>query len=272
MNKLTYTIFTSFMGNTILSIIKIIAGFLGRSISMITDGVHTFADQSLQLVTISNTKFNRNDKLKYAINIFVGLLILCLGLSFIYIAIARGVVIPRIRLLGVSLFTIVFKYILSKYLMEKGKLYNNSILVSDAKQSNKDVISSVIVFIGLILTSLSDKFEYFKYADMACSIIVSLFVIYTGFVIISRELTDMFGTRVDDLPFIDNIKSFILSNRSVIDIKDISVHKYGPYYEIRIDIVLDDNLTLKIANEIVKYLEYNIRKKYKQAIVIINIA
>ncbi len=271
MNKMTYTIFTSFLGNTFLSIIKIVAGFFGRSISLITDGVHTFADQSLQLVTISNTRFNKNDFLKHFINFFLGLIILGLGLSFIYIAISRGIVIPRIRRFGLSLFTIVSKYVLSKYLMEKGNLYNNSILVSDAKQSNKDVISSVIVFIGLILTSLSDKIEYFKYADMACSIIVSLFVIFTGFVIISRELTDIFGTKIEDIALINEVKSFILSNRSVIEIKDTVIHKYGPYYEIKVDIVLDNNLTLKIANEIVKYLEYNIRKKYKDVIIIINI-
>ena len=34
MNKLTYTVFTSFMGNTFLSIVKIIAGFIGRSMSL----------------------------------------------------------------------------------------------------------------------------------------------------------------------------------------------------------------------------------------------
>ena len=271
MNKLTYTIFTSFIGNTFLSIVKIISGFLGRSISLIVDGVHTFADQTLELVSISNMRLKKSDKLKHFINFFLGIIILGLGLSFIHISISRGVIIPRIRLLAVSLFTIVFKYALSKYLMEKGRLYDNNILVNDAKQSNNDVISSVIVFIGLILTSLSDKIEYFKYADMVTSIIVSLFVIYTGFTIISRELTDLFGVKIENSEYIEGIKTFILSNRSVIDIKDINVNKYGPYYEIKADIILDNNLTLKIANEIVKYLEYSIRRKYKDVIVIINI-
>ena len=272
MNKLTYTVFTSFMGNTFLSIVKIIAGFVGRSMSLIVDGVHTFADQSLELVTMSNTRFNKNDNLKHFINIFLGIIVLVLGLSFIYIAISRGIVIPRMRLLGISLFTIVFKYALSTYLMEKGKLYNNTILVSDAKQSNKDVLSSVIVFIALILMTLSDSYEYFKYADMAAAIIVSLFVIYTGFVIISRDLTEIFGTKVEGAEFVDNIRNFIANNRNVIGIKDMVVHKYGPYYEVRCDIILDNNLTLKFANEVVKYLEYVIRRTYKDVIIIINIA
>ena len=270
MNKLTYTVFMSFMGNTFLSIVKIIAGFIGKSMSLI-DGVHTFADQSLELITISNTRYNKSDKGKHFINIFLGVIVLCLGLAFIYIALSRGVVIPRMRLLGVSLFTIIFKYVLSKYLMEKGKIYNNEILVNDAKQSNKDIISSVIVFIALILTSLSDKIEYFKYADMVTSVIVSLFVIYSGFVIISRELTDIFGTKIENSEYINTIKSFIQGNRNVLEVKNMTVHKYGPYYEIKCDISLDNNLTLKIANEIVKYLEYSIRRKYKDVAITINI-
>ena len=103
MNKLTYTVFTSFMGNTFLSIVKIIAGFVGRSMSLIVDGVHTFADQSLELVTMSNTRYNKNTGLKHFINLFTGTIVLGLGLSFIYLAISRGVVIPRMRLLGISL-------------------------------------------------------------------------------------------------------------------------------------------------------------------------
>lgn len=271
MNKLTYTIFMSFMGNVFLSLVKIISGFLFKSMSLIVDGVHTFADQSLELITISNTRFNKNDKLKHFINIFIGMIIVMLGLSFIYIAITRGIVMPRTLLLGVSFFTIIFKYVLSTYLMEKGKLYNNSILVNDAKQSNKDVISSVIVFISLVLMTLSNKVSYFIYADMIASIIVSVFVIYSGFVIISRELTDIFGTRIDNMEYVNNIRDIITSNRSVIGIQDMIVNKYGPYYEIKCDIVLDNNLTLRIANEIVKYLEYMIRRKYKDVIIIINI-
>ena len=271
MNKLTYTVFISFMGNTFLSLVKIIAGFLGKSMSLIIDGIHTFADQSLELITISNTRFNKNDRAKHTINILLGVVILILGLSFIYIVISRGVVMPRTMLLGVSLFTIVFKYVLSTYLMEKGKLYNNTILVSDAKQSNKDVISSIIVFIGLILMTLSNKFSYFIYADMIVSIIVSLFVIYSGFVIISRELSDIFGTTIEDGEYVNVIRNFISSNRNVIEIKDMVVHKYGPYYEVRCDIVLDNNLTLRMANEIVRYLEYSIRRQYKDIIIIINI-
>ena len=272
MNKLTYTIFVSFMGNVFLSLIKIISGFLFKSMSLIIDGIHTFSDQSLELITISNTKFNGNDKLKHFINITIGSIIVILGLLFIYIVLKRGVVMPRTLLLGVSFFTIVFKYILSTYLMEKGKIYNNEILVNDAKQSNKDVISSIIVFIGLILMTLSNKVSYFMYADMVTAIIVSIFVIYSGFVIISRELTDIFGTKIDNSEYINNIKNIISSNRNVIEIKNMIVHKYGPYYEVKCDIVLDSNLTLRIANEIVRYLEYIIRKQYKDVIIIISIA
>ena len=70
----------SIMGNTFLSIIKIAAGLVGRSMSMIADGFHTFADQSLELVSMSNTRFDKNSILKRFVNFFLGMLILVLGL------------------------------------------------------------------------------------------------------------------------------------------------------------------------------------------------
>lgn len=271
MNKLTYTVFTSFMGNTFLAMLKMIAGFLGKSMSLIVDGVHTFADQSLELITISNTKFNKNDKLKHVINISLGLIVLSLGLVFIYIVSKRGVVIPKNWVIVVSFLTIIFKYVLSSYLMEKGKLYHNTILVNDAKQSNKDVISSIIVFLGLSLILLKDKYEYFMYAEMISAIIVSIFVIYGGFVIISRELSDIFGTKVENIEYINGIKEFISNNKNVIEITNVTIQKYGPYYEAKCDIKMDSNLTLKDANRIVKYLEIALRNKYQDMVITINI-
>jgi len=251
------------MGNTFLSIMKIVAGLLGRSMSMIADGFHTFADQSLELVSMSNTRFSKSSILKRFINFFLGILILVLGLMFIYISSSREVVIPKFWLLGVSLFTILFKYVLSTYLMEKGMLYKNTLLVNNARQSDADVLSSVIVFLGLILANFSDKVEYFIYADKVIAIIVSLFVIYEGFVIITRELVDMFGVDVDNIEKLEEIRKYLETYRTVIEVRSIKIQKYGPYEELRTTIVFDHNLSLKMANEVVKYMELNLKNRYK---------
>ena len=271
MNKLTYTVFTSFMGNTFLAMFKMIAGFLGKSMSLIVDGIHTFADQSLELITISNTRFNKNDKLKHFINLALGIVVIAFGLVFIYIISKRGVIIPQRWVIIVSFLTIIFKFILSTYLMEKGKLYQNTILVNDAKQSNKDVISSIIVFTGLLFVTLKDKYEYFMYAEMISALLVTLFVIYSGFVIISRELSDIFGTKVENIEYINGIKEFISNNKNVIEITNVTIQKYGPYYEAKCDIKMDNNLTLKDANRIVKYLEIALKNKYQDMVITINI-
>lgn len=263
MNKLTYTIFMSIIGNTFLSILKICAGLFGMSISMIADGIHTFADQSLELVSMSNTRFEKNNVIKRTINLFLGILILLLGLAFIYITSSREIVIPKFWLLGISLLTILIKYVISTYLMEKGILYKNNILVNNARQSDADVLSSIIVFLGLILMNFSSKFDYFKYADKAIAIVVSLFVIYTGFVIITRELLEMFGTDVNDEDKLNEIKTFVEHYRTVIEVKNMRLQKYGPYEELRATIVLDGNLSLKMANELTKYIELSIKNRYR---------
>lgn len=260
MTKLTYTMFISFICNTFLAVLKILAGVIGRSSSLIADGIHTFSDSSTDLISI---KEDGNDK-GHLFNFIVGFLILGLGLSIIYLSITKTYTIPSIWLVIISLLTIILKYILSSYVMEKGLLYNNMILIKNARESDNDVISSVIVFLGLVLMQLSDVLLIFKYTDMVASIIVALFVIKSGFDVLSHEINGLFGTRVEDSSLLSKIKEDILKNDKVLKINHIEMMSYGPYNELKVDIVLDSTLSLKGANILTHNIESKLRKQYPE--------
>lgn len=261
MTKLTYTMFISFLSNTFLSVVKILVGFFSRTTSLLADGIHTFSDLSTDLITISN---DRHDSKKYEriINIIVGIIILFLGLTMIYLSINRNSSTPNIWVLVISLFTIVFKYILSTYVMEKGILYNDKILVNCAKESDNDVITSVIVFLGLILMLFIDQLPLLKYTDTVVTVIVSLFVIKAGFDVISRELNHIFGNIEEDEKLLNKIKDIIFINKMVKEISYLKIVKYGPYYELKSEIGISNNISLKKAHQIARQVEKTIKRFY----------
>ena len=261
MTKVTYTMFISFLSNTFLSVIKILVGFFSKTTSLIADGIHTFSDLSTDLITISNDR-SESKKYERIINIIVGIVILLLGLTIIYLSINKNYATPKIWVLIVSLFTIVFKYILSTYVMEKGIIYNNKILVNCAKESDNDVITSVIVFLGLILMLFIDQLPLLKYTDMIVTIIVSLFVIKAGFDVISRELNYMFGSVEENIELLTKIKNIILINKMVKEVDDLRIVKYGPYYELKSEIGISNNISLKRAHQIARQVEKTIKKYY----------
>lgn len=262
MSKLTYTMFVSFISNTMLSILKIVTGLLGKSVSLIADGIHTFSDLSLNLISMSDENLQDNPKLEHTINTITGVTILSLGLAMIYISIKREAIVPNKIVVIISFFTIIYKYILSTYITQKGLLYNNGVLLNNAHEANNDVISSIIVFISLILVELSDKLNILSYSDIISSIIVSLFIINAGFNILRSEINAMFGTKESDSNYVNNIKMTIINNKYVVGVDRIDIIKYGPYYELKGKVILNDNISLKLANVVAHNIEKSIKTNY----------
>lgn len=262
MSKLTYTMFVSFIGNTMLSILKIMTGLIGKSTSLIADGIHTFSDLSLNLISMSNENLKNNLKLEHTINTITGIAILLLGLACVYISVGQKIIIPSMIVVSISFFTIIYKYILSAYIMQKGLLYNNTALVNNAKEEDNDVITSIIVFTGLVLMQLSSRIEILGYSDIVASIIVSFFVIKAGFNILRSEINSAFGIKEEDIEYLDGIRGLITNNRYVVSIDNVNIIKYGPFYELKGKIVLNENLSLKMANIITRNLEKDIKYNY----------
>ena len=52
MKNTTKVMFVSFITNFILSIIKVVVGFVGKSNSLIADGIHSFSDLITDLIAL----------------------------------------------------------------------------------------------------------------------------------------------------------------------------------------------------------------------------
>jgi cation diffusion facilitator family transporter len=151
MKKENKVMLTSMIVNSFLSIIKIIVGIVGKSSSLIADGIHSFSDLFTDVFAIFGNLLSRkpadekhpfgHGKLEYLTSIGIGLVILFVGFSIIYNSYDNKIVIPSILVVLVSLFTIVSKYLLASYITRKGKEYKNNILISSGRESSMDVLS-----------------------------------------------------------------------------------------------------------------------------------
>lgn len=266
MSKVTYTMFISFVMNTLLSTVKIILGLFGSSISILIDGIHTFSDMSTDLITISEDNLiqDKDKYLKRIINFVTGFVILGLGLIAVYLSVNKDIKEPKLWLLIVLPVLIILKYILSSYVLEKGIIYNNPTLISNSHENDMDIFSSIIVLLGLIIIQLKDIFPILKYTDMIIGIIVSLFVIKTGFDTISHEINDMMSKPCENKELEDKVNQTILNNKDVININNLELLKYGPYYDLRVDLTLNDNISLREANEVAHHIERMIKLYYPE--------
>ena len=268
--KITKVLLVSSITNIFLSIIKILFGFIGKCNALIADGIHSLSDLSTDFVAIFGNHLSLkpadkkhpfgHGKTEYITSMIIGIVIIILGLTLIYNIFNKEIIIPDLIMILVSLFTILSKLLLSNYIYKKGIEYSNNILIASGKESKADVYSSIFVLISIILMQFSTEFSILKYADTISTIIIALFIVKTGFNILQENIGILLEEQVLDKKYINNIKNIINSFDEVLEIKDLYILRYGPYYKLVSNIIMQD-LLLTDAHKVIDSIEDKLKEK-----------
>lgn len=268
--KITKVLLVSSITNIFLSIIKILFGFIGKCNALVADGIHSLSDLSTDFVAIFGNHLSLkpadkkhpfgHGKTEYLTSMIIGIVIIILGLSLIYNIFNKEIIIPDLIMMLVSLFTIVSKLLLSNYIYKKGVEYSNNILIASGKESRADVYSSIFVLLSIVLMQFSNEVSILKYADMFSTIIIALFIIKTGFNILKDNIGILLEEQVLDKKYLKEIKSIITSFDEIVEIKDLYVLRYGPYYKLVSNVIMKD-LLLTDAHNVIDEIEKKLKEK-----------
>ncbi len=269
MDQVTKVMSISMITNIFLSIIKIIAGILGGSSALIADGVHSFSDLSTDLVAVVGNYLSKkpadekhpygHGKIEYITSIIISLVILFLGLSIIYEAPKKEIVIPSLIVAFVSFITVILKFLLSRYIIKKGKEYKNNILLASGYESSTDVISSIVVLISVLLMQLGNIFSIFKYADMIATILVGLFILKIGIEVLKENMSTILEEQETDEEYLNTLRNLILEKKDIRHIDNLLVLKYGSYYKLVAEVSVDPNLSVMRAHQYIHEAENRLR-------------
>lgn len=268
--KITKVLLVSSITNIFLSIIKILFGFIGKCNALVADGIHSLSDLSTDFVAIFGNHLSLkpadkkhpfgHGKTEYLTSMIIGIVIIILGLSLIYNIFNKEIIIPDLMMILVSLFTIISKLLLSNYIYKKGVLYSNNILIASGKESRADVYSSIFVLLSIVLMQFSNEVSILKYADMFSTIIIALFIIKTGFNILKDNIGILLEEQVLDKKYLKEIKNIITSFDEIVEIKDLYVLRYGPYYKLVSNVIMKD-LLLTDAHNVIDEIENKLKEK-----------
>lgn len=276
MNKITKVMLISFIVNAILSTVKIISGILAKSSALVADGIHSFSDLSTDIIAIIGNKLANKSpdskhpyghgKLEYLTSIVIGAVIIFLGVVLIKNSFDTNKSNTIGLIVGiVSIFTIIFKLLLAKYIIKKGNEYKNNILIASGKESSADVISSIVVLVSSVFLCLSKYIEIFKYADMFAAIIVGLFIIRTGYLILKENVSIILGEQETNNIYLTDIRKIIYNNILVKNIDSLVLLKFGQYYKLTCEVSMDQNLSLLEAHSQLEEIEKSL-KNYDEKI------
>ena len=268
MEKVTKVLVKSLIVNILLTLTKFVFGIIYKSKVLVADGIHSLSDLATDVVSIYGSKLSLkpadnehpygHGKIEYLTSIVIGAVILALALSLLGNSLNAKNTIASNMVLYVTIFTILAKYLISRYILSKGVKYKSNLLVASGKESRSDVISSAIVIITYFLSKLSSYSKIFLYSDTIGTFIIGLIILKTAYRILKENIVSILGEIEQDEEYLDKIREIILENSEVVNIEELNIIKYGHYYQANITINMDSNVTLEdaclVSNRIKKKL------------------
>ena len=255
----------SMINNFIISVIKVIGGIFFNLSSLFADGMHTFSDFITDIVCLIGSKISKKrptkvhpfgfGKVEYLTNLFVGIVLLLLGIFIIFNGFKSEEVIPPLSVIVLLIVVFILKLIAIFIMHKTGDKINSQLLITSVKESAADLYSTIGVIVITILLQFSDKIKILKYSDMIGSILIGIIVLKSSFQIIRDNSLLLIGEVEDDKEKIDKVKEVVLKEEKIEDVR-IELIKYGSYYSLQLFLVLNPDISLLQATQ----LENNIKK------------
>jgi len=264
------TMFKSFLVNLSLTLIKLLGSFLSNSKTLLADSVHCLSDMLTDVVGLVGVKLSSkkpdeehpfgHGKIEYLTSIVMSIFIIFLGLTIIKNAFTETHKTSNFYAIIIMIITIIIKYILSSYLIKKGKSLNSNILITNGMESRYDSYSSSLALIFIILSIIGKENTILKYSDILGSIVMSIFTLKIGVEILLKNISSVLG-EIDDDPIKEKEIKEVLSNYKEINkIRRITILKYGAYSSLTIDVIMDGSITLNELYMVEKKIKSNIKK------------
>ena len=133
----------------------------------------------------------------------------------------------------------------------------SQVLITSYREARADLVSTVIVFLVVLLLKFSDMYSFLEYADVIGSSVIGLMVLYMAIQIITENSLSLLGEAEVDSDLVRNIREFILSFKGVKDTK-FTLIKYGDYYQIHIMLEVNEGLSLRQISHLEQRLRENL--------------
>ena len=222
--------------NLLLFAVKLTAGTLSGSVSIMADAVNNLSDASSSIISLLGFKLAAKPadadhpyghaRYEYLSGLLVAVLILYIGIELLKNSFAK-VLAPTsvafnwltVAILALSILVKLWMALFNKTL---GKKIRSQTLIATAADSRNDVISTAAVLLAMIVSHYA-HFELDGYVGIA----VALFILYSGVGLIRETLDPILG-RAPDPDFVEEIRDKIMGNEGVLGTHDLMVHDYGP--------------------------------------------
>jgi cation diffusion facilitator family transporter len=255
------------VGNILLSIVKLIFGFIGQSQALIADGLHSLSDLISDGVVLMAAKYSSQDadanhpyghgRFETVATVAVGGLLLMVAVGLLIDAGYRLLkpellLQPGLISLVVTVVSLVTKEILYQYTVKVAKRVRSPMLQANAWHHRSDAVSSLIVLVG-VLGSMAGV----PWLDAIAAIGVGLMIAHIGWTLGRGGVSELVDTALDDEQ-IQQIKEVIQSVDGVRTLHELRSRRMGSQALVEVHILVNPKISVSEGHQIGEIVRYRL--------------
>lgn len=263
----------SIVVNVLLSLGKLVAGFIGHSGAMLSDAVHSMSDVFSTIVvmigvTISKQKSDKDHQYGHDRMECVAAIVLAVVLFIVGIGIGVGgiekilgkssasVSVPGTVALMAAVVSIVVKEWMYWYTRAAAQKIHSGALMADAWHHRSDALSSIGAFIGIGGARLG-----FPILDPIASLVICFFIGKAAYDIFKDAIDKMVDKSCDE-ETVKELKKIIESQKGVEKIDLLRTRLFGAKMYVDIEVAADGQLTLEEGHEIAQNVHDKVEEQF----------
>jgi len=258
--------------NIVLALLKIMAGKIFYSMSLLSDGLNSLSDLITNVLVIVGLKVGSNPedkehpfghgKIESVFSVIIGTFIMITAFELIKDNFSKLTSFSNENNVNITLIPIVItvlailiKIFQLTFMKKKAKKYNNTLINSLLADYNTDIVISSSVLFGLLLSRIHPIF------DTIVGFIVSIYIIKSGYELIKENSLILMDSQDDEL--IEKIRSEILQFEEIENAHDFRMTTSGKDIYMFVDVRMNKNKTIEEAHDITNKISKKIKHKYK---------
>ena len=263
--------------NIILFIIKLLAGLISNSVSVIADAFNNLSDMASSVITYIGYKLSMkpadkehpfgHGRMEYMSATLVSALIILVGFELLKSSFEKIINPTETTFNTVAIIILISSIVIKFYMFffnkTLGKKVNSSALTATAFDCLGDVVSTSAVLVSAII-GIIFKINIDAFVGLA----VSIMIIYAGIKSIKETLDPLLGMPPEE-EMVKGIEATVLEYDDFTGIHDLIVHNYGPgRIFVSLHVEVPENIDIIKCHEEIDECEKRLTEKFNAHITI----
>jgi cation diffusion facilitator family transporter len=255
--------------NVLLSVSKVVVGWVANSTALIADGVHSISDMATDVAVLVGVKLGAKEpdvehpyghgRMETFAAAVVALALILVGLGLVYQAgysmVDHKKSAPSIIVLVVAFISVVSKEWLYQITRKVAKETHSSAAYANAWHHRSDALSSVAVLLGV-----GSMYFGFIYGDEFATVAVGIMIALVGFSVLADSINE-FSERAADKVTQEQITSILKAVPGIRDWHKLRTRIAGREVFLDLHILVDPQLNITEAHEIADRLEMSLHEQ-----------